>query len=178
MNLNRNAEGELVLNSRFLALFRNTLLVILLLLGVCQIGQAEVGDSPASEINNINNPNYTNQYFYIVPPLPLWTCFDHSMNYSLHNPSWGMVLISSNPHLLGMGHSVNYKINQSDGVLHIWDGFNQITQAREGWEYDSDTFTYYHFYIDGEKPTRWFNFCNKLHIRPNAELVWSRYMNE
>ena len=145
------------------------LIVFLLTITTCQ---AVTGTSPASEQNPISSITPSSQYAYSTPPLHLWTCFDHSMNYSLHNPEWGMVLISSHPRFRGKNHVVNYKINYSDNSLIIHDEFLKNDYIIRGWEYDSCTFDYYHFYIDGERPTRYHNWVNSMHIRPNAEEVY------
>ena len=156
-------------NSRSLSLFGTALLatsLVLLSIGNAWAEQDVTKTSPASE--QISN---SSQYAYSTPPLHLWTCFDYSMNYSFHNPSWGMVCISSNPRFRGKNHVVNYQINYSDNTLVIHDGLLGNDYTIEGWEYDSCTHDYYHFYIDSEKPTRHYNKGN-LKIRPNAEEVY------
>lgn len=179
-----------VRDREFLSFVRMGLLVGLLVLGTTPIcmgleidakeGIAVVRDISASENNlsNTSSPDFLNtQYGYMVPPRELWTCFDHSMNYSHHNPEWGMLLISKHPRFMGLGedisHFVNYQIS-SEGVLSIYDGCSGNHIWVFGWEDDVCTHDYYHFYIDGEKPTRYYNFQNQFQIRPNAELVYDR----
>lgn len=165
----------------FLSFVGMGLLVGLLVLGMIPIcmgleidakeGIAVVRDISASENNlsNISPSNFLNtQYGYMVPPRELWTCFDYSMNYSHHNSEWGVLLISKYPRFMGLGedisHFVNYQIS-SEGILSIYDGCSGNHVC---------TYDYYHFYIDGEKPTRYYNFQNQFQIRPNAELVYDR----
>ena len=101
-----------------------------------------------------------------------WTCFDHAMYWSAKYPDWGMVLISKNPNFegykFGDNHLVNYKI-LPDKTLLIHDGTKKTDKdcLVSGWEYDSDTFEYYHFYVDGEVPTRTW-----IKLYPNAEAVY------
>jgi len=164
-----NAMFNLLYNHRFFSSVMKGLLVVSLLL-------LFPGPISASE----QNPNYSiissSQYDYHIPPPDTWTCFDYSMNYSHHNPEWGMVVMSDNKYLSGKNHVVNYMIS-SEGYLLIHDGLLNINYLIKGWEYDSegDTLDFYHFYIDSEKPTRHYNRANPLHIRPNAEEVWSRW---
>ena len=108
------------------------------------------------------------QYEYQEPPKELWGCFDHAMHYSQDNPEWGMVVISSHPQFRGIGnsHFVNYQIH--DGLLYLYDAEINHRYYAIGWQYDSYTFDYYHFYVDGEIPTRYFRY--KL---PNAEDVYN-----
>lgn len=94
------------------------------------------------------------------------------MHYSQDNPEWGMVVISDHPRFRGMNHVVNYQINE-DKTLQIHDEYLGIDYVIREWEYDSCTFDYYHFYINGEKPTRYYNYRNRFHIRPNAEIVYN-----
>lgn len=173
--MSMDAVCDRLLNSRSLSLFGTALLLTLLVslsIGIAWAEQDVTKTSPASE--RISNSSITpsSQYSYSTPPLHLWTCFDHSMNYSKHNPEWGVLLVSNHPQMLGMGHFMNYQINYSDNSLIIHDEFLENDRIIRGWQYDSDTFDYYHFYIDSERPTRWFNFQNKFHIRPNAEEVY------
>ena len=107
------------------------------------------------------------QYEYVVPPKELWTCFDHTMHYSQNNPEWGVVLMSKHPQFRGCGnsHMVNYQI--VDDALLIHDEQRNWDYKIFGWEFDSDVFKYYHFYVNGEIPTRHFRY--KL---PNAEEVY------
>lgn len=162
-------------NSRSLSLSGICLLSIFLItlpIGSAHLEQAETRDSPASE----HIPSFTitssSQYSHTPPSnISLWDCFDHSMNYSLHNPEWGMVCISSNKFFKGRNHVVNYQINYSDNTLIIHDSLLENDYIIEGWEYDSCTHDYYHFYIDSERPTRYYNRGN-LKIRPNAEEVY------
>lgn len=157
----------------FLMMFM-IVVIFITIVGV-HIGSAEVhttGPISASE----QTPSFTitssSQYFHTPPSnISLWDCFDHSMNYSLHNPLWGMVCISSNPRFKGRNHVVNYQIDYSDNTLIIHDSLLENDYRIEGWEYDSCTINYYHFYIDSEKPTRHYNKGN-LKIRPNAEEVY------
>lgn len=169
-----NAVSDRLLNSRSFSLLGTGLLLICLMaipIGSAHLEQAVVRDGPASE--HISEITTSSQYSHTPPSnKSLWTCFDYSMNYSLHNPSWGMVCISPHPRFLGTNHVVNYQINYSDNTLIIHDGFLENDYAIEGWEYDSCTFDYYHFYIDSERPTRYYNRRNSLHIRPNAEEVY------
>jgi len=144
-------------------------------IGSADLEQAETRGSPASE--HIHEITTSSQYFHTPPSnKSLWGCFDHSMNYSLHNPSWGMVCISSHPRFQGMNHVVNYQINYSDNTLIIHDELLEKDYAIKGWEYDSCTFDYYHFYLDSERPTRYYNRNNQFHIRPNAEEVWKDWV--
>ena len=114
------------------------------------------------------------------PPEPVyldrvdgWTCFDYSMDRTRQNPEWGIVLISTNPKFEGYksgdNHFVNYKINDDKSLL-INDEFLQNEYTARGWQYDTQAFDYYHFYIDGEIPTRaWARNA----LKPNAEVVYS-----
>ena len=112
------------------------------------------------------------QYDYVVPPEDLWSCFDYAMHYSQENPEWGMVVISTHSQFIGMNRVVNYQINE-DKTLLIHDEFLNNDYMVKGWEFDSCTFDYYYFYVDGEKPTRRYNFRNKYHIKPNAEDIYN-----
>lgn len=172
----KNAVYDRLLGGRSFSLFGTGLLVTLLVLLSIGTAWAEwdvVRDSPASE----HIPSFTitpsSQYSNTPPSnISLWDCFDHSMNYSFHNPSWGMVCISSNPRFQGLNHVVNYQINYSDNTLLIHDGFMKNDYIIRGWEYDHCTFDYYHFYIDSERPTRYYNRRGRINIRPNAEEVY------
>lgn len=109
------------------------------------------------------------QYDYVVPPAELWGCFDYAMHYSQDNPDWGVVLISDHPQFRGMGnsHFVNYKILYNSELI-LYDVESGRTSRYCNWQYDSYTFDYYHFYVNGEIPTRHFKY--KL---PNAEAVYN-----
>lgn len=108
-----------------------------------------------------------------------WTCFEFAMNWSEQHPEWGMVVISDNNRFQGMNHLVNYQIND-DKTLQIisyvkqTDGSYEVTEyVVSEWEYDTCTFDYYHFYINGEIPTRYYNRANQYQIKPNAEAVYN-----
>jgi len=115
------------------------------------------------------------------PPIPIeyldrvdgWTCFDYSIKLNRVDPAWGIVLISHNPkfegYAYGDNHMVNYKINVDKSLL-IHDELLQREYIVSGWEYDSDTFDYYHFYINGEVPTRTWT---RNAIKPNAGVVYN-----
>jgi len=159
---------NLLYNHRFFSSVMKGLLVVSLLL---------LFPGPISASEHIYEITTSSQYSHIPPSnKSLWTCFDHSMNYSLHNPLWGMVCISSHPRFRGTNHVVNYQINYSDNTLIIHDELLENDYIILGWEYDSCTFDYYHFYIDSERPTRYYNRNNPLHIRPNAEEVWKDWV--
>jgi len=108
------------------------------------------------------------QYDYVVPPAELWGCFDYAMHYSQGNPDWGIVLISDHPRFKGIGnsHFVNYQIY--DKTLVIYDAEKGSYSYLLGWQYDTFTFDYYHFYVNGEIPTRYLGY--KL---PNAEAIYN-----
>ena len=104
-----------------------------------------------------------------------WTCFDHAVYWSEKYPGWGMVLMSKNPKFegynFGDNHLVNYKI-LPDKTLLIHDGTRKTDKDYlvAGWEFDSCTFEYYHFYVNGEVPTRtWTGGV----MYPNAEAVYN-----
>lgn len=111
------------------------------------------------------------QYDYVIPPEELWSCFDYAMEYSRTNPEWGMVLISDHPRFRGIGnsHFVNYQFDENNDLI-TYDGDGEFIKKYIGWQYDSDTFQFFHFYVDGEKPTRYFGY--KM---PNAEAVYNGY---
>lgn len=102
-----------------------------------------------------------------------WTCFDFAMNYSELHPEYGMVVISDNPTFQGDNHLVNHKVN-NDKTLHIisyieqGDGYEIIEYDLGGWQYDDGPFDYYHFYINGEIPTRRYSY-----LLPNAVVVFN-----
>jgi len=111
------------------------------------------------------------QYSYVVPPEDLWSCFDYAMHYSQDNPDSGIVLISSHPRFRGIGnsHFVNYQINDKKQlIIYGHDHENTITKVIDGWQYDTFTHQHYHFYLNGEIPTRYFSY--KL---PNAVAVYN-----
>lgn len=109
------------------------------------------------------------QYDYVEPPEYLWTCFDHAMHFSQDNPEWGMVLLSSNPRfkLYANNHFVNYKILDT-GELNLYDVESGVLSRHWGWQYDTFTFDFYHFYAFGEIPTR-----QHIYLLPNAEAVYN-----
>jgi len=151
-------------------------LMIAIFIMACDICIASA-DVHTTGVNSASEHTFeitTSSQYHHIPPSnkSLWTCFDHSMNHSLHNPSWGMVVISSNRLFRGENHVVNYQINYSDNTLLIHDGLLENDYIISGWEYDSCTHDYYHFYIDSERPTRYYNRRNQFHIRPNAEEVY------
>lgn len=106
------------------------------------------------------------QYDYVEPPEYLWSCFDYAMNYSQMNPEWGIVLVSDHPRFRGVGnsHFVNYQIDE--GILYIYDSESGFTARHLNWW--DDSFTYYHFYMNGEVPTRYFRY-----ELPNAMEVYN-----
>lgn len=108
------------------------------------------------------------QYDYNSPPVELWGCFDYAMHYSQDNPEWGIVLISDHPRFRGNGnsHFVNYQIH--DDILFLYDADKDSEYYNLGWQYDTFTFERYHFFIDGEIPTR-----HAKYRLPNAELVYN-----
>lgn len=108
------------------------------------------------------------QYDYVIPPENLWSCFDYSMDFSRNNPDWGIVLISTHPQFRGMGnsHFVNYQI-VGDSLL-VRENDSDWEYLIDKWQYDTCTFEYYHFYVNGEIPTRYFKY--KL---PNAEAMFN-----
>jgi len=109
------------------------------------------------------------QYDYVEPPEYLWSCFDYAMHYSQDNPEWGVVLLSNNPRfkLYANNHYLNYKILDT-GELNLYDVESGRLSRHWGWQYDTVTFDYYHFYAFGETPTRQHSY--KL---PNAEAVYN-----
>jgi len=134
-------------------------------------------NEPINIINDTEDiiPLTFQELHFVIEYPERWTCFDIAMNWSEQHPEWGMVLISKNPRFegykFGDNHLVNYKLLPDKSLL-IHDGTRKINTEYiiSGWEYDSCTFEYYHFYINGEMPTRTWT-ANALH--PNAEVVYN-----
>ena len=96
-----------------------------------------------------------------------WTCFDYSIEFTQQNPDWGLVVISDDSRFYGDNHLVDYKITD-DKKLLIHDELSCIERSVTGWQYEYTGLDYYHFYINGEQPTR--QYQNML---PNAEAVYN-----
>ena len=58
-----------------------------------------------------------------------WTCVDYSISYTLENPEWGLVSISSHPDFRGVSHMVNYQLNGT--ALKIHDGYHENMPTEE-----------------------------------------------
>jgi len=103
-----------------------------------------------------------------------WTCFDFAMNWSEQHPEWGMVVISDNKRFQGMNHVVNYLINddkslQVKSYIMQNEKYDVIEYTIYGWEFDDyGRFDYYHFYLDGEIPTRKYK-----HLLSNEWVVFN-----
>lgn len=102
-----------------------------------------------------------------------WTCFDYSVELNKRDSTWGIVLKSQNPkfegYAYGDNHMVNYKILDDKSLL-IHDELLKQEYIVGGWEYDSNVFDYYHFYINDEVPTRTWS---ENAIKPNAKVVYN-----
>ena len=99
-------------------------------------------------------------------------CLDYSLEYQSSNPEWGILLISDNYWFKGLGHYVNYQIS-AEKVLFIHDDMTGADYSAWGWQYNGEySFTqyhkYYHFFVNGEEPTRRFRF-----MKPNAMEVYN-----
>lgn len=98
----------------------------------------------------------------IRPNKDYWTCYDHSLNYSKHNPDpdWGLVTMSTHPYFRGVPHVVNYKKMNNDSLL-IHDGTINSTYILAGWKNGG----YYHFW-GNETPPRNYKF-----LRDNRHVI-------
>ena len=99
-------------------------------------------------------------------------CLDYSLEYQVSNPEWGILLISDNYWFRGLGHYVNYQIDENKD-LHIHDEMYNLDWSGRGWQYSGEySFTYshkyYHFFVNGNEPQRRVGF-----MKPNAMEVYN-----
>ena len=97
-------------------------------------------------------------------------CLDYALEYQSLNPEWSILLISDNYWFRGLGHYVNYQIDENK-VLYIHDGMTGADYSAWGWQYNGEySFTqyhqYYHLFVN-EEPQRRFRF-----MRPNAMEIY------
>lgn len=81
-----------------------------------------------------------------------WTCYDHALNFSNHNPDWGLVGMSDNKLFRGETHLVNYKLLDNNTIL-IHDEVYGSEYDLTGWQNSG----FYHFFIN-ETPRRYYKW--------------------
>jgi hypothetical protein len=74
--------------------------------------------SSGSGENGIDYDTYRNSWDLLNEDKDDWVCVDHAVNYSRHNPEWGMVILSPSPRFSVQPHMTNYKIDGNTLLIH------------------------------------------------------------
>lgn len=74
--------------------------------------------STASAENEIDYDAYRNNLDFLKEDKEDWVCVDHAVNYSRHNPEWGIVILSPSPHFNLQPHMTNYMIEGNTLLIH------------------------------------------------------------
>ncbi|WP_292464337.1 hypothetical protein [Methanolobus sp.] len=74
--------------------------------------------SAVSGENDIDYDTYRNSWDLLNEDKNDWVCVDHAVNYSRHNPEWGIVIPSPSPRFSVQPHMTNYKINGNTLLIH------------------------------------------------------------
>ena len=95
-------------------------------------------------------------------------CLDYALEYQASNPDWGIVLVSRNTRFQGMGHFINYRIDENKDI-HFHDEMYNLDYSARGWQYEDycSGCQYYYFYIDNEIPRKRFSgfkFSNAMEV--------------
>ncbi|MCQ6963538.1 hypothetical protein [Methanolobus chelungpuianus] len=68
--------------------------------------------------NGIDYDSYRNSWDLLKENKDDWVCVDHAVNYSRHNPGWGMVILSPSPRFSVQPHMTNYMIDDNRLLIH------------------------------------------------------------
>ena len=74
--------------------------------------------SSGSGENGIDYDTYRNSWDLLNEDKNDWVCVDHAVNYSRHNPGWGIVILSPSPRFSVQPHMTNYKIDGNKLLIH------------------------------------------------------------
>lgn len=72
----------------------------------------------ASAENNIDYAAYRENQDFLKEDQNDWVCVDHAVNYSRHNPGWGVVIVSPSPRFSVQPHMTNYRIDGNTLLIH------------------------------------------------------------